>query len=183
MRHYPLLALAAAVAASGCASSSGGGTAATARPMTQSIGVSGTSDRLAIAPSSGPNTNALDFPPDRIWRVLPAAFDSIAVPVARIDPASRVIGNEGYKIRQRLGRLPLSRYIDCGETQIGPNADSYEVILTFVVQVQAMGTGSRLVTTFEAVSRPLTFSQAYSRCTSRGTLEARFLAAVKAQLQ
>ncbi|MEA3244625.1 MAG: hypothetical protein U9Q74_00570 [Gemmatimonadota bacterium] len=179
-RAIPVLFL---VGAAACASSStvGGST----RPVSQdiSIGAGGSGDRLTIAPSSGPNVNTLDFAPDRVWKVLPAAFDSVAVPIAHLDPATKTIGNEGFKIRQRLGKVSLSRYFDCGTTQIGPNADSYDVFLTVMVQVQAAGTGSKLVTNVEASARPITFSQAYSRCSSRGSLEARLLDAIKAQLK
>ena len=164
-----------------CASS---GTAAVgAAPVMPSIGMAGSIDRLNISAGSGPNLNALDATPDAIWRVLPAAFDSVGVPVTRLDAAGKVIGNNGFKIRQRLGKVALSRYIDCGETQIGPNADSYEVYLTVLVQVRPVGTtSSSLVTTFEASARPIAFSQAYSRCSSRGSLETKLLAAIKAQL-
>src|SRR5690348_4337675 len=88
----------------GCASS-GTNVAAAARPATQTVGVgslgtSGTSSgNLTIAPSGGPNVNTLDFPVDKVWRILPAAFDSLGIPVARIDPASKVMGNDGLKIR------------------------------------------------------------------------------------
>ena len=167
----------------GCACASGGASTGGRAAMPQSIGVSGTSDRLTIGPSGGPNFNSLEHTVDQVWAVLPAAFDSVGVPIARVDAATKSIGNEGFKIRQRLGRVSLSRYIDCGQTQIGPNADSYDVHLTLMAQVVPQGTGTRLITTFEASARPLTFSQAYSRCSSRGSLEARLLDAVRAQLK
>lgn len=171
--------------ASACAS--GGGSApGPSGPMTQTIGIAGGGDRLTISPGSGPTTHAIAAGVDRVWRVLPAAFDSLGVPVTRVDPAQRVIGNDGFKTRQKLRNVPLSRYVDCGQTQIGQNADSYEVIITLVVQVRPganSATSSSLVTTFEAVARPLTFSQGYSRCTTKATLEPRLLAAVNAQLK
>ena len=170
--------------ASGCAS--GGGSApGPSGPMTQSIGIAG-GDRLTISPGPGPTTHAINAGVDHVWRVLPAVFDSIGVPVTRVDPVQRVIGNDGFKTRLRLRNVPLSRYIDCGQTQIGQNADSYEVIITLLVQVRPGAnavTSSSLVTTFETVARPLTFSQAYSRCTTKATLEPRLLAAVNGQLQ
>lgn len=176
------LSLIALTAACSSATQTGG----TSAPVIQSVGVAGTSDRMTIGgAASGPTTHTIDAVADRVWRVLPAAFDSIGVPVARVDPAQKVIGNEGYKVRQRLRSVPLSRYIDCGQTQIGPNADSYEVFMTLIVQVRAGtgGTTSSLVTTFETSARPLTFNQGYSRCSTRGSLEARLLEAVKAQLK
>lgn len=170
------------------ACASGGASApGSAGPITQTFGVAGTNDRMVISGGgSGPTVHALDATVDRVWRLLPAVFDSLGVPVTRVDPAQRVIGNEGFKIRQRLRDVPLSRYVDCGQTQIGPNADSYEVFMTLLVQVRPVpnnAASSSLVTTFEAAARPLTFSQGYSRCSTRATLEARLLETVKVQLK
>ncbi len=177
------LGVLAAVAVCGCASS--GGSVGSTRPMTQDIstgGVGGT-DRLTVGSSAGPNTNTLEYAADRVWKVLPAVFDSIGVPVTHLDAASKSIGNDGFKTRQRLGKARMSLYFDCGTTQIGPNADSYDMFITLLIQVQPSGTGSRLVTSLEASSRPITFSQAYSRCDSRGKLEARILEVIRAQLK
>ena len=167
----------------GCAC---GASAGVSRPTSttidiRSMGAGGGS--VTISPGSGPNVNTINAAVNDVWKVLPAAFDSVGVPVTHIDPASRSIGNEGFKVRQRLGKLPLSRSIDCGQTQIGPNADSYDVYVTLIVQAIPVGAGTRLVTTFEASARPVTFSQAYSRCSSRGSLEGRLIDAVTAQLK
>lgn len=160
-----------------------GGTVVTTSSATQSIGVAGSSDRMTIAPSSGPHRNTIDAAADLVWRVLPAAFDSVAIPVMRLDQGNKIIANDGIKVRQRLGKVSLSRYIDCGQTQIGPNADSYEVYIVLALQVRATGaSSSALTTTFEAQARPIAFSQGYSRCTSNGALEAKLLAAIRAQL-
>lgn len=182
MRVSGLIAL-VAVCASACAS--GGGSAVTSRPVTQDIstGGAGGTGRLTIGTSTGPNLNDLAHTADQVWKVLPAAFDSIGVPVTHLDPASKTIGNDGFRIRQRLGNTYLSRFFDCGQTQIGQNADSYDMYITLLVQVQATGATSRLVTTLEASARPLTFSQAYSRCSSKGALESRLLKAITAQLK
>lgn len=171
------------VGAIGCASGSGAAPMSSSGQAQQSLSVVGSSSSMSINPATGPNINNLDFAPDRIWRVLPAAFDSIGVPVTQIDPVQRVMGNPGFKIRQRIGTVALSRYVDCGTTQIGPNADSYDVYLTVLVQVRPSGTGSVITTNFESAARPITFAQDYSRCTSRGSLEAKLLAAIKAQLK
>ncbi|MDQ8164492.1 MAG: hypothetical protein P3A28_01870 [Gemmatimonadota bacterium] len=173
-------ALFAVITVFACAPS---GTVVATGAVPQSIGVAGSGDRLTIAPGSGPHLNTLDVAPDRVWRVLPAAFDSVGVPVGRLDQGNKIIANDGLKIRQRLGKVLLSRYIDCGQTQIGPNADSYEVYLILAVQVRAAGpSSSSLSTTFEANARPIAFSQGYSRCTTNGALEAKLLGAVKALL-
>ena len=152
-------------------------------PVPQSIGIAGSGDRLTISPGDGPNRYSLDAPLDRVWRALPAAFDSVGVRVTRIDSVSKVVANDGFKVRQRLGQVALSRYIDCGQTQIGPNADSYEVYITLIAEIRfSTAATTAMATTFEAAARPIAFSQGYSRCTSRGTFEAKLLEAIKAQL-
>jgi hypothetical protein len=180
MRSITFLAVLASAA---CAS--GASTVGSTRPVSTSIavGAGGSGDRLTVAASNGPNINTLAVAPAALWKVLPGVFDSVSVPVARMDVATKTIGNEGFKIRQRLGKTPLSRYFDCGQTQIGPNADSYEMYVTVLLQVVPDGTGSKLMTHVEASARPLTFSQGYSRCSSKGSLEAKLLEAVKAQLK
>lgn len=175
MRHVAALLLACACASSGPATGIG-------RSASTTVSV-GSAGEVRLAPRDGPNVNTLDAAVDRVWKVLPAAFDSVGVPVSRIDVAGKSIGNEGFKIRQRLGKVPLSRYVDCGTTQIGPNADSYDVFMTLIVQLMPAGTATKVFTTFEASARPLAFSQEYSRCTSRGSLESRLLGAIRAQLK
>ncbi len=176
-----LLLATSLVALAACAS--GGSSLGSSDPGSQSIGSIGSTTRLSMNPGSAPNVNTLTFAPDRVWRILPAAFDSVSVPVTQIDPTQKIMGNAGFKIRQRLGSDRLSKFIDCGKTQIDQNADSYDVYIVLLVQVRPSGTGTAITTSFEASARPLSFSQDYSRCTTNGALEARLLAAIKAQLQ
>jgi len=126
----------------------------------------------------------LPFSADKVWRALPAVFDSVGIPISMLEPTSRTMGNEAFKVRGRLKGVSLSRYIDCGNsTQIGPNADSYDVVLTMVAEVHAAEAGASSVRhTFSAVGRPATFSQDYSQCSSKGTLESRFIAVLASVL-
>ena len=128
--------------------------------------------------------HTVPYAPDKVWRALPAVYDSLGIPVSTLDPAKRVIGNEAFKVRGRLKSTPLSRYIDCGSsTQIGPNADSYDVVLTLVTNVRpAEGGATTVNNTFSAVARPANFSQDYSQCSSRSTMETRFLTVLNSVL-
>lgn len=138
---------------------------------------------LRIAPSSGTDVVQLPYSVEKVWGVLPAAFDSISVPVATIDPSSHRFGNEGFKLRMRLGKTTLSRLFDCGQTQIGPNADSYEVFLVVLAQVTPVAAGSAsLTTTIDASAKSIANSQGYIKCSSKGVLEARLIAQIKAGL-
>jgi len=118
-------------------------------------------------------------------RALPAVFDSIGIPVAMLDQTGRRLGNEAFKVRGRLKGVSLSRYIDCGNsTQVGPNADSYEVVLTMIAEVHPADAGaSSLRHTFSALARPVNFSQDYSACLSKSVLETRFMTLLTAALE
>lgn len=164
---------------SACAS---GGSTSTARPATQTVGRSDIGT-LVMSTTGSAEVTALPYSADAVFRILPAVFDSLGVPVASLEPSKKEIGNPGYRIRSRLGKTSLSRYLDCGSTQIGANADNYDVVLTVMATVVADGASmSKLTTVVEAQARPATYNQAYSRCSSKGGIETRLAELAKAQL-
>ena len=165
-----------------CACASSGATpGAGSTTQTISVGARGSGGSTRMTASAVASESTLPFPLEDAWRFLPAAFDSLGIPTSLVDPSTHVISNQGMKIRQRLGKTPLSRYIECGTTQIGPNADSYEVYLTVSTQLDRAGTGTIISTTVDALAKPLNFSQEYSRCSSKGVLEPRIADAIKQQ--
>jgi hypothetical protein len=167
-----------------CAS---GGAGSTATPASQTVTVVGSEGGTSLTmPGNNSSTvRTLTFGMDQVWRALPFVFDSIGIPVGTLDPAKRTIGNSGFKIRSRLKGVPLSRYIDCGNsTQIGPNADAYDVNITMFAELHAADAGGTAVsTTIDIVARPATFAQEYSHCASKGLLETRFFDILKARLE
>jgi hypothetical protein len=168
----PLLAV-----ITGCASTTPGPTSSptsTVRVMGEGGGA------LTLTSSTMANVTTIPFSIDQVWRVLPAVYDSLSIPITTVEPSKHLVANEGFKLRQTLGKTPLSRYIDCGATQIGANADSYDVYMTIVTHADAGSEGTKLSTTLEAAAKPVSFSQAYSRCTSRGVLETRIADVLKA---
>ncbi|MDQ8159664.1 MAG: hypothetical protein P3C09_13385 [Gemmatimonadota bacterium] len=187
--------LVASVLFSACASGgSTSGSVAGSRPATETVRL-GRLGSLTMSNTPTADVSRIPSSVDAVWRIMPSVFDSLGVPVATIDPAGRVIGNPGYKTRQRLGKAPLSRYLDCGNTQIGPNADSYDVFLTVLTTVRADAAGAdaagadaagaagaSLSTIVEARARPVTYNQAYSNCSSKGGIERRITELVNARL-
>lgn len=166
-----------------CACASSGPTpGAGSTTQTISIGAGGAGGTTRINTSTIASVAAVPFPLADVWRVLPAAFDSLGIPKSLIDPATYVVGNQGMKVRQRLGKTPLSRFIECGTTQIGPNADSYEVFLTVSTQLSAAGSETKVSTTVEALAKPINFAQEYSRCSTKGVLEPRLVEAIRKHL-
>ena len=177
MRAFGLL-LFAVVAA--CASS--GGSSASSRPATQTMSGGGLGS-LTVSNQVDLDVARIPYPADAVFRILASAYDSLGIPITTIDPVRKIIGNPGYKIRQRLGKVVLSKYLECGTTQIGPNADSYDVVLNVTTTVAADGaTASTMTTVVDAQSRPAAFNQAYNRCSSKGLIETRLTDIVKAKL-
>jgi len=171
-------------ALAGCGSS--GGASSAPAPVSQTVlSAPGRSPGLSMTGVDATNVQTLAFAPDQIFRVLPNVLDSLGIPVAMLEPSKRSIGNPAFKIRQRLKGTSLSRYIDCGSsTQVGANADNYDVSLVVIADVAAAAANSSRVTlTFEAVAKPVNFSQQYSQCNSRGSFETRFFDVLKAKLQ
>jgi hypothetical protein len=180
MRLFSLLIVAATVA--GCASAPAGSTGA---PPPQTVTVSGSSSTLRVGGgTSATGTATFPYSVEQVWRVLPFVFDSIGIPIVAMDPAKRTLGNEAFKVRVRLKGTPLSRLIDCGtSTQIGPNADNYDVVMTLTAAVTPAEAGSAtVVTTFSAVAKPANFAQDYAPCNSKGVIESRFVDIVRAKL-
>jgi hypothetical protein len=168
------LALGVSLLVVAACASSGSTSSTAARPATETIRIQG-AGALSTA-ASGPSTSArtLAAPIDRAWRALPAVYDSLGIAVATVDAASHTIGNPALKARFRLGKTSLSRYLDCGDTQMGPSADSYEVTINVTTRLTAPEAASTAVeTSLEATARPVQFAQAPSRCSSKNVLEPR----------
>jgi hypothetical protein len=147
------------------------------------MGGGGAATSVRVVSSTAASRTRVPYSIDRVWRVLPVAYDSLKIPLTTLDPGKHFIGNEGMKIRQKLGSVPLSTYIDCGQAQIGPSADSYDVYLNVTTTAKMLSpTETEIATTVESAARPLSFSQEYSNCSSKGTIEARISEIVASRL-
>ncbi|MGQ0814495.1 MAG: hypothetical protein ACT4O1_08510 [Gemmatimonadota bacterium] len=137
------------------------------------VGGSGATTSISTVSSEIPSVATVKLPLDQVWQVLPSVFEAIPIKIEQLDQRTRVIGNPNLKLRGRLGKVQLSRYIDCGSAQGGPSADSYDVLLSVVTQAQAADPASTTVSTIvQAVARPINFSGDYMRCSTTGGLEA-----------
>jgi hypothetical protein len=129
---------------------------------------------LRIVPGGGPNVLKVGASIDRVWRALSAVYDSLPVPVALLERRNHVIGNEGFKLRRRLGKTALSKYLECGQSQMEPNADEYEITLAVLSRAVASDSQTTIVTTtVKASAKGLQFAGQFSQCTSTGALETR----------
>jgi hypothetical protein len=172
------LAVLSVVAVTACASA--GPSLTPVAQQTMSVEGAGS---LQINSSTDDVSKAVPYSRDAVWAIMPTIYDSLGIPIETIDSKDYIIGNKGFKTRQRLGKTPLSRLIDCGQTQVGPNADSYDVYMTVLTALSPGTNGSTVLTTsFQAQAKPVIVSQAYQACTDRGELTSRIIEAVRTKL-
>jgi hypothetical protein len=176
-------ALLSVVAAAGCASSS----SIERAPVPETVRVVGgaSSGAIAVGMNSSPaevRSTALAASVADVWRVLPAAYEALGIPISVLDSTTRSVGNSGFNVRRRLGTVPLVRLIDCGTTQGGPSAESYDIRMTLTTRVRPDDAGASIATTVEALGKPVAFSGEYVRCSSTGALESRIADAVRSRL-
>jgi hypothetical protein len=170
------------VALAGCSSTS----AVQSAPVPQTVRVAGSGGgAIAIGVISTPadsRASTISAPMADVWRVLPAAYESLNIPLSTVDSLTHSVGNAGFNLRRRLGSVPLVRLIDCGTTQGGPSAETYDIHMSVISQVRASDAGTVVSTTVEPMGKPAAFSGEYIRCSSTGALESRIADAVKSRL-
>lgn len=171
------------VSLAACASSGGTASAPASQTM-RVVGPNGTQSVDLAGSVDASSSRTMPYSVEQVWKALPGVLDSLGIPIQTMDPTTRVVGNAGFKIRGRLKNVPLSRYIDCGNsTEIGPNADNYEVHMVFLAAVRpAEGNHSSVSLTFDAVAKPVNFAQDYSQCLSKTVLESRLFDALAQRL-
>lgn len=183
MRYRRLVVL-LMVSGAGCASSGG----MPELPATQTVEVTnqsimGANGHVLLTNNAVPVSTTINASTQAIWKVLPGVLDSLGIPITLVDPPTNTIGNSGFTVHRRLGSTPLSRYIECGTTQIGPNADSYDVYIAFFVQVhRESDSSSAIVTGLDASAKPSAFAGGYSPCSTKRLLESRIVDAVKGRV-
>jgi hypothetical protein len=169
----------------GCASSQSAPTPGqmpveTIRVATSGGGTSG----IRTTPYQESFVGTVSVPMVRVWAALPAAYDSVGLKLTTVEPSSHTIGNEGVTLRRTLGKTPLSKYLDCGRTQIDQNADTYNVNLALLTRVTADASGgTKISTTLTAAAKPIAFSGDFVRCKSLGTLETHLHDVLNAELE
>ena len=173
-----------------CASGKGASSPAATTPSPQETvrlsGGGGVGQMLVDThPTSETARITVDFPMDRVWNAMKAAYDSLGVPVTSMDQASHTIGNNSMRIRRRLGDVPMSKYVNCGNVQGVQSADAYEVVGSIVTRLDAPDGPSRtrMTTLVDFQGRPMTIAAEFTRCTTTGQLEKRLSELVAAQLK
>lgn len=138
----------------------------------------------------------------------PVLLDSIAIKVPLAGPADRVVAviNEVYALwdlpiegfdagigrlpnrrvtrSRRLGKTPMSRYLDCGRGFSGDNANIYRITLATAAWPEPM-TGEATAIRVALIAGgqdPAGSRSGYVLCTTRGNFEQEFAEQVKTRL-
>jgi hypothetical protein len=173
MRYSPVFSAFAVAAVVGCASSSSDISDGAAAPQaTRIVGVKSEIE-MRTNPTVSRASVLVDASLADTWKKLSTVYDSIGIPVTSSDPGQGVLGNDNFKIRRRLKDVPLTRYLDCGSTQGGPSAETYDIIMIVKTYLQPSAGGTMATTFLQASGRPVSLSGNFVNCASTGRLEAR----------
>ena len=125
-------------------------------------GIAPPTERVVAADTHGayrttvpPNTKAhLPVSPSRVFDALKSVYEGLGVPPAINDPATGRFGNTDFWKTRKLGTEPISLYLNCGESIMGPAADNYRIYISVISQVHPDGKGETdLETSFTAQAR------------------------------
>jgi hypothetical protein len=172
------------VATAGCASA-GSSTAiappTTMTPMTQRVVTPNSALSInTISVNSGSNT-LIVAPIEATWTALNLVYGELGIPITTLVDAQHLIGNDAYKVRRRIGKIPMMKILDCGNAQGIPNAETYDIMMSIssTLAVNAKG-GTNLLTRIDATGKSPNFSRDASvNCASSGELEKQIAEAVR----
>jgi len=120
--------------------------------------------------------------PDAVFGVLAGVYQDLGIAVGTIDTPNRTTGNTQIRARGRLGRVPVSTYLDCGNTGLqGAAANTFPVRMSVLSSVTPEGEGSRLRTVVEGVYTSAEASGTVA-CSSTGELEGAIARAVQVRI-
>ena len=170
---FALLALGTACASSGAS----GGSETTVSPSTttlvspvmssmgQGMNISTTNEATAIA-------TPVPVSPDSAYALITRAYVMLEIPVAPVDQ-KRAVGNDALVIRRRIGGMPMQRVIDCGDKMGLPNAETWDIHMNILTDVQPTADGhAQILTRIQALGNPTDISNRdLTSCSSQGELE------------
>jgi hypothetical protein len=169
----------ALVASAGCASARSGAAPHTAPPvntapiMQQVVRSDGSTVSINVANVNPGMTTLVNAPLESAWAALKVVYSELGIPATKLVDASHLIGNDSFKTRRRVGKMPMQKILECGNSQGMPNAETFEIIMSISSYLVTNPTaGTNLVTHIEASGKsPYFSSEGNINCPSQGELE------------
>jgi hypothetical protein len=150
LAHGSLLAMALPLVACASASDGAGGDypGTTSRVETIITGDGESIDIERVYARRSGSAHVLPFDPSEVWRVLPAAFGELGIPLGTYDDRQRLAGNASYRASRRLADERLSTFVDCGRSGglAAPAADVAPVQMSILTRVVALDAEARVET-------------------------------------
>ncbi len=112
-------------------------------------------------------------PVDDVWAVLPDIWTTLGITVDGISQTEHRLTSPIMRVRRALGGVPLSRYVECGRTAMGPNADSYFIALKVETVLSGSGRTTIVQSALKATGEGTGNGGQQVRCSSTGELENR----------
>ena len=181
IRALPCLALLAVCA---CASQGGSSPDVSVEPMADRIQTGAGTLTIAGSATTVGITADIAASPDSAFRALQSAYEDLKIPIADLSAKDRVVGNQQFKARRRIGGVPMQTYLECGGNPGQPNAETYDVVITVLSNVSASRDGASTVTTrLQAIASDPGHGQVNQmRCSTTGQLEGRIAKLVQEKL-
>ena len=110
----------------------------------------------------------LAVPAAQTWSAVASAYNALNIPIVAFDSTTRTISGAASAFRQ-FHKTPVSRFVDCGSTLVGPNADTHRVDLRIETRVVSESDTSSTVRT--RVDATGSGSTGAVNCATTGSLE------------
>jgi hypothetical protein len=96
----------------------------------------------ALRTTVSPNAKVhIAVAPSRVFDTLKPVYEELGIPIALNEPSTGRFGNPDFWRTRKLGTEPISSYLNCGSTIMGPAADSYRVYMSLLSMVRPDGHG------------------------------------------
>jgi hypothetical protein len=184
--HSSLLRVGVALTLAACGSTGGGaGTAPIPVQVTaQSVtGTSGMAGMTMVMGSTGQKA-IVGASREAVWAKLPAAYQSLGMPLSIKDDAAFRLGNQQIKARRQLNGVQMRTIVDCGSDLNGEKAENYDIKITIETTVSPGPTpnASEVATTLTALGRSPSLGTQDVNCSTKGELEKRILRYIRSEL-
>jgi hypothetical protein len=122
---------------------------------------------------------------DAAWPALKAVYQELKIPTPEVSESARTLRNMRFVVSRRLGGERLSRYLDCGRSASGQNADTHRLELEVASRVVSVGQDkSRIDTEITGIGMNMEgTSNTRVLCTSNHQLELRIAGRVREILE
>ncbi|MBI3791597.1 MAG: hypothetical protein HY275_12065 [Gemmatimonadetes bacterium] len=128
---------------------------------------------MTVARQRFVSATTIGKPIDQVWGVLPEIWTALGLSAEGISSSEHRLVTGNMRIRRQLGGVSLSRFLDCGRTAMGPNADSYFITLKVETILVSAGSNTIVQSALVATGEGTGNGGSTTHCSTTGELENR----------